>query len=623
MKQLILAAAAALAYLLGARGDEATLDGYKWSYSTDGNNATITGVSPATGMVSIPEEIDGYCVKSIGDRAFLDCTDLVGVTIPNTVTNIDMFAFDGCTALVSVSIPSSVTTIDKDAFYGCKALTAVYIDDLAAWCAFDFWNEMDNPLYYAHNLYLNGKKVVDLRIPESVTEIGRYAFADCTSVTNVSIPNNVTRVGGETFLNCTNLTSATLPQCLCDPMSMDGYAGDSTIGSFFRECPLKRVVIADGATSIGYSALGSDTIESVHIPNTVTNIGAEAFFYSPSLTRIDIPDSVEEIGDRAFMDCSALTNIVVGTGLKKVGDRAFETYCEATDIHIRDLTAWCEIDFCYSAPRYNALYLNGHLVENLAIPDGITDILGSFAGCRRLVNITIPASVTNIADGAFFDSANQKNLKSVTFLGDAPEIGSDAFGGGSQNLTFYIPRGNTTYCVDSNGTWLGQKVEYYGRSVEGGMITPDENGSYDVVADEMVDVHAISMTAVVDGQLVDTSKGYDIVVAQDGKSAVVALKAPVIANGGAGTHSESDPSGVLVEVPEELLATKPTVKAGEAIGALPVEAVPGLYYQAAWGDDPGSLTPGAKVQATGESLYLGVVKQTGDKGFYKLSVSER
>lgn len=516
MKQLILAAAAALAYLPGARGNEATLNGYTWFYSTEGNNATITGVSPATGMVSIPEEIDGYCVKSIGDRAFLDCTDLIGVTIPNTVT----------------------------------------------------------------------------------------------------------RVGEDAFLNCMNLTSATLPQCLCDPTSMEDFDGGySTIGSFFRECPLKRVVIADGATSIGYNALGSDTIESVHIPNTVTNIGGSAFSNSPCLTRIDIPDSVEEIGREAFRYCSALTNIVVGAGLKKVGFRAFETHCEATDIHISDLTAWCEIDFGYSAPIYNALYLNGHLVENLAIPDGITNIFSAFARCRRLVNITIPASVTNIADEAFF--ACQNNLKSVTFLGDAPEIGSYAFGDGSQELTFYIPRGNATYQVDSDGTWLGQKVEYYGRSVEGGMITPDENGSYDVVADEMVDVHAISMTAVLGGELVDTSKGYDIVVAQDGKSAVVALKAPVIANGGAGTHSESDPSGVLVEVPEELLATKPTVKAGEAIGALPVAAVRGLYYQAAWGDDPGSLTPGAKVQATGESLYLGVVKQTGDKGFYKLSVSER
>ena len=55
--------------------------------------------------------------------------------------------------------------------------------------------------------------------------------------------------------------------------------------------------------------------------------------------------------------------------------------------------------------------------------------------------------------------------------------------------------------------------------------------------------------------------------------------------------------------------------------ALPVKAVKGLWYQASWGGDLQSPTQGEKVQATGDSLYLGVIKQTGASGFYRLSVS--
>ncbi|MBQ5530674.1 MAG: hypothetical protein IIT98_01545 [Kiritimatiellae bacterium] len=58
------------------------------------------------------------------------------------------------------------------------------------------------------------------------------------------------------------------------------------------------------------------------------------------------------------------------------------------------------------------------------------------------------------------------------------------------------------------------------------------------------------------------------------------------------------------------------------MAALPVKTHPGLYYQAAWGGDLGNLTAGEKVKATGEELYLGVIRQTGAKGFYKVSVSE-
>ena len=397
---------------------------------------------------------------------------------------------------------------------------------------------------------------------------------------------------------------------------------------FFRRCPLSHLKIAEGATSIGYEAFSSDTLAEVEIPNTVTNIGQEAFFYCPSLTRIEIPDSVEEIEDGAFEDCRALTNITIGTGLKRVGRLALETRCESTDIHIRDMAAWCGIEFP-GGVKYNGLYLNGRLVEDLVIPDGVTEVSGAFCNYKRLVNVTVPASVTNFTDDAFCECTN---LRSVTFLGDAPShveymgtFGNVPY----QNLIVYIPRGNATYEVDEEGRWQGMTVGYHGQAVEGGTITEAGDGGYIVDANDGESISAadISATAVVGGSIVDTSSAYEIVVADGGKSAAVTLKTPkfgaaVVENTGA-SHDEDDLLGMLVSVGEDRIAAKPTPKDGEAVGALPVATYPGLYYQAAWGGDLGNLTPGEKVQATGETLCLGVIKQTGTTGFYKVSVSEK
>ena len=72
-----------------------------------------------------------------------------------------------------------------------------------------------------------------------------------------------------------------------------------------------------------------------------------------------------------------------------------------------------------------------------------------------------------------------------------------------------------------------------------------------------------------------------------------------------------------------MLATKPEAGSGESVGVLAVNAVQGLWYQASWGDSLDSMTQGEKVQATGDTLYLGVIRQAGSIGFYKVTVSER
>ena len=106
-------------------------------------------------------------VKKIGEKAFKNCTELTSVIIPEGVTSIGDYAFYGCSRLTSVIIPESVTSIGEGAFCDCENLTAVHISDIAAWCNIKFSKSYSNPLYYAHNLYLNGELVTEVTLPRA------------------------------------------------------------------------------------------------------------------------------------------------------------------------------------------------------------------------------------------------------------------------------------------------------------------------------------------------------------------------------------------------------------------------------------------------------------------------
>ena len=121
-------------------------------------------------------------------------TDLV---IPDDVTSIGDYVFYWYYELTSVTIPDSVTNIGYSAFFGCDGLTGVYITDLSSWCNIAFENTYANPLSDAQNLYLNDVLVTNLVIPNDVTNIGNYAFSDCSGLTSIVIPDSVTRIGSK------------------------------------------------------------------------------------------------------------------------------------------------------------------------------------------------------------------------------------------------------------------------------------------------------------------------------------------------------------------------------------------------------------------------------------------
>ena len=143
-------------------------------------------------------------VKVIGNGAFWCCRSLTKINIPNSVTNIGNGAFLECSSLSNINIPSSVVNMNGNPFF--------------------YWNgDLHNDskaFIYEHQVLFNKDKTTLIAyrskeknyiIPNSVTNIGDFAFGGYRSLTNINIPNSVTSIGNDAFGRCYSLTSINIP----------------------------------------------------------------------------------------------------------------------------------------------------------------------------------------------------------------------------------------------------------------------------------------------------------------------------------------------------------------------------------------------------------------------------
>ena len=439
-------------YLLGYIGDNTILT-LPTNYNGEGYRICKYAFDDCSSLISItiPDS-----VTSIGDRAFLGCSNLKNVIIGNGVTSIGDYAFCNCSSLTSVTIGNSVTSIGWSAFSSCSSLTSI-------------------------------------TIPDSVTSIGRSAFSSCSSLTSITIPDSVTSIGGSAFSYCINI--------------IQKENGVSYVDKWVIDCDddITTVELRDNTVGVAdYAFYECSNLASITIPDSVTSIGYRAFEGCSSLTNITIPDSVTSIGNYAFYECTALEEIyfnavnmndlsyssdvfsnagkngdgikvVIGKDVTKIPAYLFDPYdyssyspkiisvefedgsvctsigyyafynCTSlTSVYITDIAAWCGISFgdSNSNPLYYAknLYLiedgEANLITDLVIPDDVTSINSyAFYGCKSLTSITIPDSVTSIGGYAF---ANCSNLTSVTIPDSVTSIGHHAFSGCSSltSVTF-------------------------------------------------------------------------------------------------------------------------------------------------------------------------------------------
>ena len=399
-------------------------------------------------------------VTSIGEYAFSQCSGLSSIAVPNGVTSIGERAFTECSGLTSVTIPSSVTSIGINAFYGCNSLTSVTIFDLSAWCNTDFDNDTSNPLYSAHHLFLNGKELSDLVIPNSITSIGNYAFSGFSGLTSVTIPNSITSIGGSAFYGCSGLTSVTIPNSVT-----------SIGGSAFNNCSsLESVTIGDKVASIGSCAFANCSgLKSLTIPNSVTSIGSFAFSCCRGLTSATIPNSVTSIEMAAFEDCNGLTSLTIPNSVISIGESAFSGCSGLTSIIIPNSVTSIG----------NSAFYKCSGLTTLVVPKSVTTIgNGAFNGCSGLTSITISDGVVSIGQVAFAGCSNLKKIKSER---NTPASVKDwtFYDSNTSNVILYVPKGSMTSYSSTNG-WAFRNIKEF----------PDgdvnEDGETDVV--DVVDI---------------------------------------------------------------------------------------------------------------------------------------
>ena len=361
---------------------------YTTSPGMRGNNPITAGTDVV--LFQNGKKVDTLVIPEgttvINDYAFAKCKPITGVQFPSTLTKIGSNAFSSCEGLTRISINSVINYSGTDNFLNCTNLKRIDVESLEEYLKMTGYG---NPFKNGADMYIDGEKVTDIVIPESVTSFAGYPFYGCTSIKFVKFHDGFKSIPGTCFAECTGL---------------------------------ETVILNEGITSIGSNAFANCTsLKIVNIPSTVTSISTNSFAYSHNIESLEVAE-----GNTSFVndEYGALYNVAMTTLYAYPCGSTNKSYVLPATV---TSLSYYPLSYCrnlesitveegntkYSSDEngvlYNAdktsivQYPIGASRSSFSVPESVTKIESyTFAGCKSLTELRIP-NVTSINNYAFDD----------------------------------------------------------------------------------------------------------------------------------------------------------------------------------------------------------------------------
>ncbi len=413
------------------------VDGIYYNF-LGGDSVEVTqGNSKYVGEITIPSTVsnDGitYRVTTIGDEAFYECEQLTSLTIPKSITFIGRAAFYNLYNLTTVTWNATKCVSEYDE-YPVFGGDDTYDSETGMRCpwegnvtSFILGEDVE---VIPSGLCRGMTKLTDLTIPANVHTIGGYAFADCTNLTELTIPANVHTIGGYAFANLSNLKTVTWNAIDCEGI-VDRYGNVMPLfpititveySSYLdHNQTITSLVFGDGVKTIPAGICSYLTnLTNIAIPNSVTKIGAQAF-YDSGLTELVVPENVDTVDENAFANLTQLTSVTWNAidcymQYSYSINSAFGTDSKSnSSVDAEDPnTSITSFTFGNNVEKIPAnLCQNLSALTNIVIPTSVTSI-GEYAfnNCAKITALTVPTNVNSVGNGAF---DNMNSLQSVTW----------------------------------------------------------------------------------------------------------------------------------------------------------------------------------------------------------------
>mgnify|MGYP002523834329 CR=1 FL=1 len=333
--------------------------------------------------------------------------------IPDSVTTINGSICNGSSTLKKVVIGGGLETLSiSSMFGGCQNIETIIL--------------RDGIKTIGDSVFVGLGKLKKIKFSNTLISIGNQVFAGCGALGGLlEIPDSVTNIGDGAFVTCpiTDLyIGSGLTTIGSNAFSFLGYLNGSA-----SDYKLKHITVSENNTHLSVIKIGenealidtttntlirctNNNLTEITIPNTITSIADNAFYYCSNLTKVTLPNTITYLS--GFNNCNNLIDINIPDSVTSIGNYAFDNCGRLTSIDIPDsVTSIGDHAFAYCG-----------ITGNINIPNGITAINdGAFAN-TNITSINIPSTVTSIGDSAFRDT----NITSL-ILDSTITIGQYAF----------------------------------------------------------------------------------------------------------------------------------------------------------------------------------------------------